>query len=774
MSTWHIHIKGQVQGVGFRPAVYRLACEYGLKGWVSNMPDGLHIEINGGRETAHDFLHQLLAHPPPLARITGYSYRKVDKRMFDRFEIAGSESTVEAELLLTPDATMCDNCRDELKNPADRRFAYPFITCTHCGPRYSIIRQLPYDREHTAMASFPLCTECEEEYHSPADRRYYSQTNSCGQCPITLSLIDREGQARHLSVDQTVEVVCEAWQKGDIVAIKGIGGYLLTCDAMHEEAIRKLRHRKHRPSKPLALMFPDLPMLAATTRLRLPEKEMLCSTIAPVLLLDVTDNSKIQHTLLAPNLDQVGAMLPYTPLYDILLSHFGRPIVATSGNISKSPILFQDPAAIFALSALADLILTNDRDIVLPQDDSVIRYTYFSAHPIILRRSRGMAPTFIHPDLQPGSQSVLALGAELKSTFTLLHQQNVYISQYLGDLSDYGTQKHYQDLIRHFLELFHTRPEVVLVDLHPDYAATRYGRQLAEDRGLPVFAYQHHIAHFAAVLGEHNLIDTSTEILGFIWDGTGLGTDGQIWGGESFTYADQGFGRIAHFEYFPFILGDKMPREPRISALCWCRMQEAAAGILQEKFSDIEWRTYQHLLGNGANMRTSSAGRLFDAVASLLGLCDRQTYEGEAAMQLENLALAYCKEYGMDTLEAYPISITQDGIIRTSEMAPLLLQDIAEERPVAYIAARFHYTMVFIVRMVAERYGIRSLAFSGGVFQNALLVDMLLHFLSSDYTLYFHHRLSPNDENISFGQMMCHHIHRRKAGDDSCVQTTTL
>lgn len=760
MHTWHIHIEGQVQGVGFRPFIFSLARQQQLQGWVNNTVDGVHIVFNATADDAVLFKGQIMAQAPVLSKITGIRLSRSQPASFNRFEILHSQGQGEPQLLLTPDFAICPDCRRELTTPGNRRAAYPFITCTHCGPRFSIVHTLPYDREHTRMDTFQMCPACLREYEDPLDRRYYSQTNSCQSCGITQLLYDADRQPINQDPEEIIEEVVHHWNNGKIIAIKGIGGYLLTCDASQEQAIDILRQKKDRPSKPFALMVPNSDHLKDYW-VDPKELQALEDHVSPILLLGKRATASISQSI-APGLDQVGVMLPYTPLFELLLMRFGRPIIATSGNKSHSPIVFQDQVALDQLVDIADYLLINNREIVVPQDDSVIKYSPTQKQKIILRRSRGLAPTFIRPDLVLTGQSILAMGAMLKSTFSLLHRQNLYISQYLGDLENFDTQQNYQHSLRHFLRLFQTQPELVLIDQHPTYPSSQLGAEWAQAWEVPVKAIQHHKAHFGALLGEHNLVDIQHPILGVIWDGTGLGEDGQIWGGEFFVYEDFDFERVQHFDYFDFILGDKMPKEPRISALSACWKVEGATAYLKNKFSSTEWQVYSKLLDRGSPLQTSSIGRLFDAVASLLDVSDSQSYEGEAAMRLEAMASAYCQRQAYDFPGSYwEGDLPLDGI-PTNLLLHGIILDLQAGEAKDYIAAKFHFSLVESIEAVANQFEIKRIGFSGGVFQNSLLVDLILHHLQEKFELYFHQQLSPNDENISFGQVMVHQIEQKK------------
>lgn len=754
-KVYHIHLQGQVQGVGFRPFVYKLAKEFELCGWVSNSVDGVHIEFNATEELADTFFAAVQKRAPALARIIAVEMNPAPQQLYTNFEIRSSEETGEATLLLTPDVALCEECRTELRNPADRRHSYPFITCTNCGPRYSIIEKLPYDRPYTAMKAFPMCMVCAAEYEEPLDRRYYSQTNSCAVCGITLQWHSKEEGLLGGSESDIINRAVEYILAGKIVAVKGIGGFLLCCDAGNEKAVVELRARKHRPSKPFALMYPSLDMLTEDAVVHPEEAQELAGPSAPILLLELKNDrsNNLAMNAIAPGLNQIGVMAPYAPLFEQLLYQLQRPIVATSGNRSNAPIVFDNTTALLELPEIADALLCHNRDIVTPQDDSVIRFTPRYRQRIVLRRSRGLAPTFIQPGLLLPDKSVLAMGAQLKSAFALTHKGNLYLSQYLGDLESYDTERSFQLTINHLLRLFSARPEAVLTDGHPDYFSTRLGRELAAEWNVPIIQHQHHRAHFAAVLAENNLLQAQEPILGVIWDGTGLGDDGQVWGGEFFLFDGKSILRIAQLGYFPFILGNKMPREPRIAALAACGNIPGANALLEPHFSQTEWSVYRQLLSKEDNLQTSSMGRLFDAAAALLGLSLCSSYEGEAAMLLENAALREFQKKGYDGL---PALVAVEAL--SENLSPqALLQPIAagvlRGEPIGELAARFHLSLSDWVEHIARSRQVRRIAFSGGVFQNALLTDLLIHRLQHKFSLYFHRELSPNDENIAFGQV---------------------
>jgi hydrogenase maturation protein HypF len=758
ITTWHIHLKGQVQGVGFRPFVYQLALQFNLKGWVNNTSDGLHIEFNADEVVSKQFYHEVLIKAPQLSRIISHCMKGTALVVYEDFQITSSINKGNPVLLIPPDFAMCENCGKDIKDKTNRRYNYAFTTCTQCGPRYSIIKQLPYDRENTTMDGFKMCSTCNAEYNDPINRRHFSQTNSCPNCAVVMKLFDNKQAPIEEEQEKIIKKICEYWKDGKIVAIKGIGGYLLTCDASNANTIKELRSRKHRPAKPFALMFPNILSLEEEVYLNEAEITELKSVAAPIVLLHLKNQrpSTIAVHEIAPRLSRIGVMLPYTPLYELLLQQFKKPIVATSGNISNAPITFEDEKALFNLNLIADYILVHDREIIAAQDDSVVAYSYHSEQRIMLRRARGFAPFYLNKKLSLPEKTIIAAGAMMKSTFTLLHQQNIHISQYLGDTDNYDAQKNYEKALHHFLDMFHAKPEVILVDKHPEYFTSQLGEQLSKKWSSKLVRVQHHEAHFASVLGEHNLINEQAPILGVIWDGTGFGNDGQIWGGEFFVYHQHRFSRFTHFDYFNHFLGDKMATEPRLSAFSLCHEIEEAVPILQPKFTSSEWTNFYQLIKKHQH-KTSSAGRIFDAVASLLGLIDKVSFEGEAAMLVEEEAQWYFKgelNIPFDWLAKHEMNHTLSMKFIIKEM----VRKLHAKRNKSEIAAWFHVQTVLMIQAVASNQNCHKICFSGGVFQNGLLVDLLIKIMGEQHELYFNRDLSPNDENISFGQLIRYEI----------------
>lgn len=745
MVTYKIHFDGQVQGVGFRPLVYSIATAMNLKGTVCNGTDGVEILINGSLEQCLQFYQQLLDAPPKNARITNHYFKEVATRSFDEFSIKPSKNTGKFTSLLTPDIAMCDACRIEMNDRDNRRYHYPFITCLQCGPRYSIIEGLPYDRENTSMHSFQMCNVCESEFNDPADLRHYSQTNSCEECAITLSLLDAQGKVLTSNPEAVLGRTHTALAAGNIVAFKGIGGFLIMADPSNAKAVNLLRQRKHRPNKPFALLFPSVEDARKVVGINELEERALLSKQAPIVLLSIKENAEtnLAFHAVAPRLDKIGVMLPYAPVLELLMTKWNKPLIATSGNMSNDPIIYSNEIAIEKLSGIADFLVVNDREIVVPQDDSVIQFAKQSGQPIFLRRSRGYAPTYLPNPLSRSNETILAMGGDLKSAFAIQSDSNLFVSQYLGDLSSYDTQVAYEHTVNHLLGIIDVVPDKIIIDQHPDYFSSAFGKKLADQYTAEVDAVQHHEAHFSAVLAENQLLESKEPVLGVIWDGTGWGQDSSIWGGEFFKYEHHDIKRVTHIDYFDHILGDKHSREPRLSAYSLCKTIPEAKKLLKPKFTDIEWDLLSRIVNEGKLIRTSSMGRLFDGVASLLGLCDKATYEGEAAMYLEALARKAVPEAAWIFEEKF----SRERLIE-KVVDELLFGTAAKQ-----VAYQFHLALVNWIEQVAVENQIHRLAFSGGVFQNSLLVDLIIHNLSDSFELYFHQQLSPNDECIGFGQL---------------------
>lgn len=755
METYHIHIRGQVQGVGFRPFVLKLARQMELSGWVSNTANGVHIEVNTDEAGLAGLLDAIRAGCPRLAHITSVDVVRVPSRAFSAFKIVQDDMLSAAELLLSPDFALCDNCRGELHTPGDRRFGYPFITCTLCGPRYSISRTLPYDRERTAMKVFRQCASCLREYEDPTDKRFFSQTNSCPECGVRLQLLLPSGEILQVE-DQgdILQLAAAALLNGEILAVKGIGGYLLMADATSAAAVGRLRVRKHRPTKPFAVLYPDFETLQMDTQPGEVEKNMLLGHVAPIVLLPLRSlpGSGLAAEAIAPGLNQIGAMLPYAPLLEMLMQFFPRPVVATSGNISNAPIVYTEDQVVEDLGKVADLFVSHNRDIVVPLDDSVVRFSPITQQAIWLRRSRGLAPTLILPAARSWQGEMLAMGADLKSAFALLHSGNLYLSQYLGDLDHWQTQVHFRKVLEHLQGLFDARPEKILADAHPGYFSRTLALEICSAEGVPLVSYQHHEAHFAAILAEHGHIADPAPVLGVIFDGTGWGRDDRIWGGEFFIWEELKIRRVAHIAYFPHIAGDKMSREPRLPALAIAHGLDGAADMLSSWFSATEWQVYSQLLEKGTLRECSSMGRVFDAIAAFCGFGAGNSYEGESALRMEAAASRWLKNNDWKKVNGY-ICHWQEMELSLSSLLEQVIADIRADIPPGEIAVKFHCWVVDAIETIAEAVRPSGIAFSGGVFQNTVLVDLLRLRLKNRFRLMFHQDLSPNDENIALGQL---------------------
>lgn len=746
LKTYQIIIKGQVQGVGFRPFVYNLAYDFNLTGSVSNNEKGVLIVLSGNENNVYKFYQKLLKSPPPVAKITHHEINQIDFILFDDFRIITSTKGNKLNLTLTPDFATCNECVSEINDTQNRRYQYPFTSCVNCGPRWSITNLFPFERNNTSVDSFPMCNECLEEYSNPTNRRFHSQTNTCYKCGIQLQLTDLNQKTIDLENNTLFEKIATLLSKGKIIAIKNTSGYLLCCDARNETAILQLRERKKRPHKPFAVLYPSLEFLQQEIVLSAKEINALKSTERPIVIVSTKKyKGNIDLKSIAPQLNQLGVMLPYTGVLQLLANEIIFPIVATSGNIHSSPIISDEKTAVKLLSNVADYFLHHNLEIINPQDDSVLKISSKFEQEVLFRRSRGYAPNYFNFQ-KPNNQKVLATGAHLKSSISFTPNDNIYISQYLGNLDNYDVAERYSKTISYFTELFEEKPDIILTDTHPLYYSNQFAHELGNKFEKPVIEIQHHKAHFASVLGEHQLFSSDHKILGIIWDGTGYGDDKNIWGSEFFTFEKGAMQRISHLSYFNWLAGDKMAKEPRLSLLSLST--DEIKKTVKNKFSDQEWTIYQSILKNNT-LKTSSMGRLFDALASLLNLVDYNTYEGEAAIvlenQIENYQLENCVNY-------HPI--VADGIILPQLIIQNCYNDLKLGATNSQIITNFLFTLSNIILNIANQHQTKHIALSGGVFQNTTLIDMLIELANDDFYLYFNKQLPPNDENISFGQLM--------------------
>lgn len=768
--AYRILINGIVQGVGFRPFIYSLALRYQLQGWVRNTSGGVEIEISGPQVDLDQFINSISSESPPLARIDSLHKETIPGGDFEGFQILVSESVEGEYQPISPDVSICPDCLNELLTPADFRYRYPFINCTNCGPRFTIIKDIPYDRPKTTMGDFSLCGKCQAQYQDPLDRRFHAQPVACAECGPGIWLEISSGLGtQNLAGDMALEFTQKALGEGQIAAIKGLGGFHLACDAENPEAIASLRTRKNRPAKPLAVMMPDLETVKSYCLLSDDDAALLASPQRPILLLDRNPAHPLPESI-APGQNTLGVMLPYTPLHYLLFSEkdqFPRSpyqvLVMTSANFRGNPILTQNDQVRDQLAEIADVFLFHNRLIHIHCDDSVIRGAPLEADQAELsfpiRRSRGYAP---RPLTSPRSgPSVLAVGAELKNTFCHTREENAFLSQHLGDLKNLPTLTSFEDSIQHFENLFRINPRLLVRDLHPDYLSTRYALERGEKENLPSLAVQHHHAHIASCLADNS--DPGQEpVIGMAFDGIGYGDDGTIWGGEVLLADYRSYQRFGHLESFPLPGGDLAIKEPwRIGLalldhlkLPWdpSHTLVAYAQELKETVPGIRpLDVLQNQLASRTNTPlTSSLGRLFDGVAALLGLRQSISYEGQAAIELE--ALADPEESGL-----YPLEISPENVIQVGALIAGILEDQQQGVKIPLISARFHNTLAAIVLELSQRarqtHSVNRVALSGGVWQNmSLLVKSVQLLKEAKFKVLTHHHVPPNDGGVSLGQ----------------------
>ena len=746
LKTYHIIITGQVQGVGFRPYVYVLANQFNLKGLVSNNEEGVIIYITGLEKNGNAFYNSLIETPPKVSKINKHFIKEIELLKFDDFQIIPSKKNTKLNLQLTPDFAICDDCKEEISDKNNRRYSYPFTTCVNCGPRWAITDTFPFERNHTSIKEFEMCHACKNEYINPIDRRFHSQTNSCAACGIDIFLTNNAGEKVKIGTNSIFKKISGLLTEGNIIAIKNTSGYLLCCDATNKNIIEKLRVKKNRPKKPFAILYPSLALLEQHLTINEKQEAALTSTERPIMIIPKTNfNGNLALSTLAPNLNQLGIMLPYSGVLQLLANELSTPIVATSGNLHGSPILSDNVESFLVLQKVADYFLHHNLNVLNPQDDSVVKFSSKFNQEVLFRRSRGYAPNYIATNLK-SDEKILAMGGHLKSAIAYIPNDYLYISQYLGNLDNFEVYERFTETTRKFIHLFEQEPTVILTDKHPGYLSTQYGKELSNQFSINHYQIQHHKAHFAAVLGEHQLFDHNEAILGVIWDGTGYGDDGQIWGGEFFHYRSKKMERIMHFDYFDWLASDKMAKEPKLSLLSLA--DDSMYQETSSKFSAKEIALYKKIK-NKNTLKTSSVGRLFDAVASLLNICDINSYEGEAAILLEN----YVTNYNINDCKSYCPSL-ENNIIPTKVVLNNLYSDVKNGIKKEVIIVNFLYTLATIIIEVANSQNIKNIAFSGGVFQNTILIDMIKDLAKNDYKLYFNRNLAPNDENISFGQIM--------------------
>ena len=765
-----IRVAGIVQGVGFRPFVYNLAREMGLAGWVLNHSGGVDIVVEGPAEQLDRFVQELQRRRPPLAYIVSLQVQPTAVQGYADFTIRPSEQVAGQYLLISPDVATCPDCLRELFDPADRRYRYPFINCTNCGPRFTIIADIPYDRANTTMRVFPMCPDCQREYDDPTNRRFHAQPNACPVCGPHIWLTDPAGRPLaagpdHADTEAVLAAVKELLLAGRILAIKGLGGFHLACDATNPEAVALLRQRKRRPAKPFAVMMASLEEVRRHCRLTPAEEALMTSPQCPIVLLERLESSDVVPGV-APGHRTLGVMLPYTPLHHILLRDVGRPLVMTSGNLSEEPIACDNEEALRRLGHLADAFLFHNRDIYSRYDDSVWQVVSWggsapATQPQPLRRARGYAPFPIA--LPFPVTSLLAVGPALKNTFCLTRDRYAFLSQHIGDMENLETLEHFSQTLELYRHLFRLEPRGIVHDLHPDYMTTRFAQEYAGRTGIPILgAVQHHKAHIAACLADNGWRPEDGEVIGVAMDGTGYGEDGRIWGGEWFVGGYAGMRRLAHLMYLPLPGGDAAIHHP------W----RIAAGYLYTLLgpeavpADLAPAEHLSLLLQQVDRRlntplTSSMGRLFDAVSALLGICRHASYEAQPAIEMEHAA-----EPAPAPAPPYPFELEeQDGVtrVRLEALFDALLQDMRRGAPVPAAAWRFHLTVAHMIvdvcRSIAEHTGLRTVALSGGCFQNRLLLRLSVPLLEqAGFRVLLHRQVPCNDGGVALGQAVLGHF----------------
>ena len=757
-----IKITGLVQSVGFRPFVYRLAEELGIYGWVINGVKGVEIDAEATEPLLWEFLRRIEADASveiPLSKIDTIQHEFLEKlENYSVFEHRASDDFGEKTVLVLPDVATCPDCLREIFDPKDRRYRYPFTNCTQCGPRYSIIESVPYDRPNTTMKIFPMCPECEKEYNDPRDRRFYAQPNACPVCGPHLELWDKNGKILG-TLNKAIHLAEEHVDYGSVVAIKGLGGFQLIADSINSIAIAKLRLRKGRPGqKPFAVMYPNIKLIKAHCEVSEEEEKLLLSPASPIVLLrrkeNPTELEKVPHHSIAPESKIIGVMLPYTPLHHLLMKDLGYPIIATSGNTSDEPIVIDNDEAVKKLGKIADVFLIHNRPITRHVDDSITRVIN---GPILLRRARGYAPLPITLKTNSEDPCIVAFGADLKNTGAVLIGDTIFPTQHIGDMETVASEKALLCSIKDTLAFRDKKPEAVVCDLHPNYASTKMAEYFAMENNIPLHRVQHHKAHILSAMAENNIV--GERALGVAWDGTGYGEDGTIWGGEFFRVDENGLKRFAHFRTFGLIGGDIAAREPKRSAVAVLYEIFGDKIFTSKEFASInaltenEKKLFPQMLKNKVNVfTTSSAGRLFDAVASILDICHTSDYEGHAAILLE-------QAIGDETTGgSYDMVLKKEGDEYVFDWEPMIREivtiDLPLERGVGAIAKKFHNTLVWAIIRLSQLSGEKNIVLSGGCFQNKYLLERTIkEFEGTGVKVFTQSKVPMNDGRISLGQI---------------------
>lgn len=739
-----IVVKGIVQGVGFRPFIYKNATKNNLKGFVNNTSKGVFIEVEGYEEDITSFIEEIKHKPPVLSKVT--DIKIIDKEIegYTNFKIIESKEEEEAITLISPDIAICDDCLRDIRDKNNRRYRYAFTNCTNCGPRFSITKKVPYDRENTTMDVFQMCSECREEYNDPLNRRFHAQPNGCSKCGPRVYICNKEGN-EIISNDPIKDIVKEI-KNGKIVAIKGIGGFHLACDAKNKEVINELRKRKKRPRKPLAVMMRGIETVKKYCDVNELEERILLGNKKPILLLDKKRNSLLPKELTNYQNGKLGVMLPYTPVHHILFSEDIDILVMTSANISGEPMVYKNHEAIEKLKGIADFYLMNNRHIYIPIDDSVSRVILGKER--VLRNARGYAPKSM--EIKDMAYSI-ALGANSNNTFAIANNENIFFSNYIGDLANYNTWQHYINSLEHMKGIYKIDPKSYFYDLHPNF----YQNELLKEIKTKKIGIQHHHAHIVACMAEHSLEE---EVIGIAFDGTGYGIDGKLWGGEFFICDKERFKRLAHLNYVALPGGEGAIREPWKIAISYLYdiFKEDYAAYVPKHLQEKKHQIITEIIKKDINSpKASSIGRLFDAVAALLGFDAKITFQGEAAIDLENLC---CRDD--QSFYQYNISL-EDGIyiIDCKPLIKSVVIEVIDGIDKELIARRFHNTIIkFTIELceiLRKEYNLSSVVLSGGVFQNEiLLINIYEELIKKDFKVHIHEQIPANDEGISIGQMI--------------------
>lgn len=743
MTNYKIEITGIVQGVGFRPFIYNLAIKYEIKGWVNNDEKGVNILLYAKEENIQKFINELKSNPPVLSKINSINIEKITKiKEYKTFEIIQSTNSNNKSTIISADIAICDDCINDINDVYNFRYNYALTNCTNCGPRYSIIKTVPYDRINTSMASFELCEDCKKEYEDPTNRRYHAQPVACEKCGPNVTLYNKNNEFLSTNII-AIKQVADLINEGHIIALKGMGGFHLVCDAKNDKTLEELRIRKNRLNKPFAVMFKDIKDIKNYTNLSSKEEEILTSINKPIVLVKKRKNSHLSNKI-APNINHLGCFIAYTPLHHLLFRYLNNPIVATSANLKGEPIIVSKNEIIEKLSNVVDFVLDFNRDILNASDDSVIQV--ITNDIVKLRNARGYAPTALNFE-NKSEKKILSLGANQKSTISIYFKNNLILSPYIGDLNSLNSLEYFERTINTFKRFYDFEPEIIVCDKHPNYESTKFALKLKQSNPkIELIQIQHHYAHVLSVMAEYKL---NKEVLAFIFDGTGYGDDGNIWGGEVFTASKSEYKRVNHFEYFRLLGGEKAVLEPKRVALSllfdtFCLDEILTLEIACVKaFTHSEIKMFHTMWQKALNSPlTSSVGRLFDAVASLADILHIQSYEGETGLQIE-------QNYDESITQFYPYEIIDNKIQLSSMIKQMIL-----EKDKKQICSKFINTLVQIILDISNSHKDLPIILGGGVFQNRTLLEILINkFHEQGREFYYNKDIPLNDGGISVGQI---------------------